>query len=128
MAINAYLASLKAIVDRYAAMHFVVSAQIALETRPGDQGYVSGAIIFSDGSRLHWREYLDATNQQIDKLMYTYHYQDASARLVFRYDNSTHRPALVSPEHRHTPPGVEPFAAPSLADVLLEIAAMNQWA
>jgi hypothetical protein len=55
------------------------------------------------------------------KVMYTYHYQDAGDRLVFRYDNAQHRPTLGSDEHKHTPDGVVAAPAPTLEDVLAEI-------
>lgn len=34
--------------------------------------------------------------------MYTYHYQGADNRLIFRYDNARHRPPLRALEHKHT--------------------------
>ncbi|MBI5303180.1 MAG: hypothetical protein HY868_13690 [Chloroflexi bacterium] len=114
--------------DRFAATSFVVSATVFFDTRPGEQGFLSGTVRFVDNSELYFREYVDATDKRIEKVMYTYHYQDAAAQLIFRYDNSAHRPALVSPEHRHSASDIQVAAAPNLEDVLLEIAVTKHWA
>ena len=95
--------------------------------RPGDQGYLTGAVIFADDSKLHFSEYVDQTGDVVDKLMYTYHYQDTDNQLIFRYDNALHRPALSSIEHKHLPTQITAAPAPTLDDVLAEIATMRGW-
>ena len=125
--IQAYFSQIKALVDKYAATHFVVDVNVSFETRPGEQGYLTGLITFADGSVLHFREFLDSTEGTVDKLMYTYHYQDAADRLIFRYDNARHRPALRSLEHKHTPEQVVAAPAPTLEGVLVEIVVARGW-
>lgn len=125
--IQAYFSQIKAIVDQYAATHFVLDANVSFEMRPGEQGYLTGSIIFADGSALYFREFLDAIKDTVDKLMYTYHYQDASNKLIFRYDNARHRPPLRSLEHKHTPRQVIEAPAPILEDVLAEIVTAKGW-
>jgi len=125
--IQTYFAQVKAIVDQYAVTSFVLDTEVSFETRPGEQGYLSGSITFVDGSVLYFREYLDAFKGTVDKLMYTYHYQDASNQLVFRYDNARHRPPLRSLEHKHTPGQVVEAPAPALEDVLAEIVVARGW-
>jgi hypothetical protein len=115
-----YFTRLKAILDRYAATPFVLHVKFSFETRPGGQGYLSGSVIFQDGSALHFSEFLDTTPSAIDKLMYTYH-------LVFRYDNARHRPPLASTDHKHIPGNVTIAPTPSLDDVLAEIATLKGW-
>jgi len=125
--IQTYFAQVKAIVDQYAVTSFVLDAEVSFETRPGEQGYLTGSITFVDGSVLYFREYLDAFRGTVDRLMYTYHYQDASNQLVFRYDNARHRPPLRSLEHKHTPGQVIEAPAPALEDVLAEIVVDRGW-
>ena len=89
--------------------------------RPGAQGYLNGAVIFVDGSVLHFTEFLDEAYEQVEKVMYTYHYQDTHQQLVFRYDNACHRPLLPLREHKHIPEQIVASPAPLLAEVLAEI-------
>ena len=125
--IQAYFNQIKAIVDQYAATPFVLDANVSFEMRPGQQGYLTGSIIFADGSALYFREFLDVDKDTVDKLMYTYHYQDAGNQLIFRYDNARHRPPLHSLEHKHVPGQVIEAPAPTLEDVLAEIVISKRW-
>lgn len=84
------------------------------------RGFIAGMLQFSDGSELHFREFVDVTLSE-PRLMYAYHYQDANKVLIFRYDNAAHRPLLPQAEHKHRPTGVEVSLAPTLAQVMDEI-------
>lgn len=95
-----------------------------MENRAGGQGYLAGSITFQDGSILFLREYLSVASTQVQREMYSYHYQDAAQQLRFRYDNALHRPQLGTREHKHTPEGIVAGAAPTLAEVLQEIVAL----
>lgn len=125
--IQTYFTQTKTLLDRYTVASFVLDVSVKFDTRPGDQGYLTGIITFLDGSTLHFSEYLDQAGETVDKLMYTYHYQDAQNQLIFRYDNARHRPILPSPEHKHTPDQVYETPAPSLQEVLVEIAMRGGW-
>lgn len=125
--IQNYFNRIKAQIDQYTATSFVLDANVSFETRPGEQGYLAGSITLVDGSILHFTEFLDAVKETVDKLMYTYHYQDASNQLIFRYDNARHRPLLHSLDHKHTPEQVVETLAPTLEDVLAEIAMVKGW-
>lgn len=125
--IKAYFTQVKAIVDQYAAATFVLETSINFELRPGDQGYLTGTVTFVDDSVLYFREYLDATGDGVDKVMYAYHYQDASNHLIFRYDNARHRPLLSSLEHKHLPHQSVETPVPTIEDVLAEIATFKGW-
>ena len=98
--IQTYFTQIKRIIDQYATTSFVLEAQIQFDMRPGNQGYLTGTLIFADGSKLHFSEYVDQTGEVVAKLMYTYHYQDTGNQLIFRYDNALHKPALPSVEHK----------------------------
>ena len=119
--IQRYFEQIRACVDLYAATDFVLSASVNCEMRPGAQGYLSGAVMFVDGSILHFTEFLDEVRGQVEKVMYTYHYQDVDHQLIFRYDNARHRPPLPMREHKHRPEQVIASPAPLLAEVLAEV-------
>jgi hypothetical protein len=125
--IQTYFAQIKRIIDQYAATNFVLEARFNIDMRPGDQGYLTCTLTFVDDSKLHVSEYLDQTGESVDKLMYTYHYQDADNRLIFRYDNARHKPALASVEHKHLPTQIIEAPAPALDEVLAEIVTTRGW-
>lgn len=126
--IQSYFAQIKAVIDQYTAANFVLDSSLSFETRPGDQGYLHGVVVFVDKSRFFFREYLDVSDAKIDKLAYSFHYQDAASQLLFRYDNALHKPALSFVEHKHiSNAAIIPAEAPALADVLAEIAGRQGW-
>ncbi len=126
--IQGYFDKIKTIFDQYALTRFVLESNVNFETRPGGQGYLCGKTTFTDGSFLNFSEYLDQTEERVDKLMYTYHHQDARKQLVFRYDNAHHSTGLRYPEHKHTPEQIIEASAPTLDDVLAEIVTIKGWA
>lgn len=125
--IEDYFAQVKAIVDQYAAASFVLEALVSFETRPGEQGYLEGAVTFMDRSVLHFKEFLDRAGEAVDKLMYSYHYHGTNQELIFRYDNARHRPSLPSREHKHLPEEIVAAPAPTLEAVLTEIIVFQGW-
>ena len=108
-------------------MPFVLDVALNFESRPGDQGYLTGELTFVDGSQLHFREFLDTAEGAVEKLMYTYHYQNIDATLIFRYDNALHRPAFSSREHKHSSEGIQIHSTPMLEDVFLEVVEYKSW-
>jgi len=125
--IQTYFTQIKRIIDQYAATSFVLEAQIRFDLRPGDQGYLTGTVIFADDSKLHFSEYVDQTGEVVDKRMYTYPYQDTGNQLIFRYDNALHKPALPSVGHKHLPAQTTEVPPPILDEVLAEIATTRGW-
>jgi hypothetical protein len=107
LGIEEYLSQIQALLDRYAAASFVVSVSVTTDRRPGEQGFVSGKVQFTDGSTLYFREYLDADTQTVEKLMYVYHYQDTAGKMILRYDNAAHRPSPHSFDHKHDATGIK---------------------
>jgi hypothetical protein len=106
----------------------VLDARVSFELRPGDQGYVTGSVLFRDQSTLFFREYLDSSAGQVSKLMCSYHWQDADELLVFRYDNARHRPPLAMLDHKHTADGIVSSQEPTLGTVLAEVVTTAEWA
>lgn len=126
--IQTYFTRIKAPLDLHTATNFVLDVTVQFETRPGNQGYLYRHIVFVDGSRFFFREYLDAVGTNIDKLMYSYHFQEEDAQLVFRYDNARHKPALPFRNHKHIFPNeIVAADSPTIDDVLAEIAERQGW-
>ena len=85
-------------------------------------GFVRGAIEFTDGSALHYRELVDL-RQPLRLVMYSYHYQGADGKLIFRYDNAAHHMQVNTfPHHKHIgDKDIVAAQAPGLEAVLLEV-------
>lgn len=108
-----------------AIMHVVSTGQARIvdwqiDQRSNQRGYITGILIFEDGSELHFREFIDIT-RSVPRIMYAYHYQDTGKMMIFRYDNALHRPTLPQQEHKHTPAGIDISSTPTLEEVLDEI-------
>ena len=86
------------------------------------RGSIEGRLKFYDGSLLDFDEVVLVRGNQLVKLRYAYHYQNAAGNLVFRYDNAPHYPNILThPHHKHVEFEVEPAQAPDLGEVLREI-------
>jgi hypothetical protein len=120
--IEAYISHLKTLLDRYTSTPFVLHLRSDFEARPGGQCHLFGEVLFKDGSTFHFREFLDSTPQGIERMMYSYHFQDSQNRLVFRYDNARHRPPLATgAHHKHVPGGIQNVPSPTLEEALAEV-------
>lgn len=126
--IPVYFAAIKETIEQFAAARFVLDASITFDIRPGEQGYLTGLVIFEDFSSLHFKEFVDAAQGIVEKLSYSYHYQDESEILLFRYDNARHKPTLPFREHKHIASGtISEALSPSLGDVLMEVTQSKGW-
>jgi hypothetical protein len=121
-----YARAIQDVLDAVAATGEANVVSVRKDQRSLLRGFIAGMLQFSDGSELHFREFVDVSLPE-PRLMYAYHYQDANKMLVFRYDNAAHRPRLPQAEHKHTPVGVEISSAPTLAQVIDEILNRRQW-
>lgn len=121
MSFQVYLETIQNVLNEILSTGEAGLTEFQAESRSATMGFIAGVLRFNDGSELHFREYVDTTQSQ-PHVMYAYHYQDSDKRLRFRYDNAAHRPKLAQPEHKHTVSGVETAAAPTLQQVLDEIA------
>lgn len=120
MSFQAYLEQIQESLNSVLATDNAILTEFQVEIRSESAGFLAGVLKFEDESELHFREYVD-TGQLPSRLMYAYHYQDASNQLKFRYDNAAHRPALSKPDHKHTTQGVQTTRPPTLQEVLDEI-------
>ncbi len=101
----------------------ISASNIQLDKRTNRSGLIRGDLYFGDGSRLYFRELVNIEDMVV-RLMYTYHYQDASAQLIFRYDDTPHHSEMDTfPHHKHIEQegNVVASAPPSLVSVLDEI-------
>lgn len=110
-----------------AASPITSTFNITLDKRTPQVGLIRGEAHFVDGSRLHFRELVEAQANATICRMYSYHYQDANTALVFRYDDTPHHPNLSTfPHHKHDggESNVIAATATALTDVLREIEAL----
>ena len=101
----------------------ISASNIQLDKRTNHAGLIRGDLFFGDGSRLYFRELVN-TEDLVIRLMYSYHYQDASAQLIFRYDDTPHHTETDSfPHHKHIEQegNIVASAPPTLVSVLGEI-------
>ncbi len=86
------------------------------------RGAIEGRLKFYDNSLLEFDEAVLWRDEQVVKLRYVYHYQNAAGELIFRYDNAPHYPHISThPHHKHVGLEVEPAQPPDLSEVLREI-------
>ncbi len=120
MRIDAYFAQIRQAIDNCS---FVRNASILTDDRGTFEGFVRGDLVLSDGSRLHWREFVN-TEFGLHQIMYSFQYMDDQGNLIFRYDNTGHHANVSTfPHHKHegSMRKIVASAPPSLADVLAEI-------
>ncbi len=117
--VNGYLQRLY---DTVISRGYIEVEQLVFDNRSNERGTITGRLKYHDGSLLELGEVIILRNGQITKLRYSYHYQDASGELIFRYDNAPHYPNIPThPHHKHVGLVVEPAQAPDLSEVLREI-------
>ena len=75
-----------------------------------------------DNSFLEISEALAVEEGRVAWLSYRYHWQDATGRLVLRYDDAPHHPEIETfPHHKHLREAVVAAQRPALPDLLAEI-------
>ena len=115
-----YVAEVRRLLEEYSAIIADMSLEF-LEASPSE-GFIRGSIVFDNGYRLSFFEYIVVSGGRVERLKYRYHLEDDAGRLVFRYDNAPHHRGLPTfPHHKHLPDGrVVAAEPPSLRDVLEE--------
>ena len=111
MSLSHYLSDFRRGVERLDDYGFAESVGLHEEIRAGKQALIKVNVVLVDGSTLLIREYVD-TKYGIEKLSYAYQYQDRNGKLLFRYDNALHKPALDFKEHKHKSDGTVISAKP----------------
>jgi hypothetical protein len=115
-----YARKVQAAIDELIATGEARLVDLEIDSRSRLRGFIAGVLQFQNDTELHFREFVDVS-QSDSRLMYAYHYQDDQKKLIFRYDNAPHRPALPQLDHKHTSARIEPANAPTFGQVLDEI-------
>jgi len=112
------------ILNTITANPYVESQRLSFEERPPDAAYINGVIIFIDGTKLHFKEFVAYKSANINFLKYAYNYLAKDNTLVLRYDNALDPKAKALPTypaHKHLPDKLIAASRPSFEEVLKEI-------
>ena len=83
------------------ACPFVHSYNLVKDKRSLYIGFMEGSIKFTDNSILHFMEFVDVS-ERVEKYKYSYHYEDDTGVMIFRYDMAPHfRDIETFPHHKH---------------------------
>ena len=120
MLLNTYQNNIVSIIQKYVDNGYIMSFNFSVDTKSNYIGFIQGSLEFLQGSQLFFREYVDL-QESIEKLSYSFHYQDQYNNLIFRYDNAQHKPDLGYSEHKHIRDKIRPSKIPEIEQVILEI-------
>ena len=120
MLFNDYQTNIIAIIQKYTNDEWILSFNFSVDSRSDYVGFIQGNLEFSQGSRLFFKEYIDL-QESIEKLSYSFHYQDCENNLIFRYDNAKHKPDLGYTKHKHIKNKIIESETPNIEQVILEI-------
>lgn len=120
MLLSDYQFNLQTIIQKYVANGVILSFTFSVDNRSIYLGFIQGRLNFIDASILFFKEYVDL-QLSIDKLAYSFHYQDSANNLIFRYDNAKHKPDLGFSDHKHIKDKIISSSVPDLETVILEI-------
>lgn len=87
MLLNTYQNNVVSIIQKYVDSGYILSFNFSVDARSNYIGFIQGSLEFIQGSKLFFREYVDL-QESIEKLSYSFHYQDQDYNLIFRYDNA----------------------------------------
>ena len=119
--ITVYLRSIENTIN---SSSVVRTSSLYKDEREDEILFLRGDIRFTDGSYLHFREFVQIkVDLPPNPYTYAYHYQDVEEKLIFRYDNAPHYPELPSaPHHKHIgEKDVISASPPNLEEVIHEI-------
>lgn len=87
MFLSEYLGEPTKTIDKYAKSGIILSFEVESDFRTEKIGSIKGKILFIDGSKLFFTEYLDL-RYKIEKPTYSFHYQSKETNLIFQHDNA----------------------------------------
>ncbi|WP_222620605.1 DUF6516 family protein [Sphaerospermopsis sp. LEGE 00249] len=85
MSLNNYQADILVVIQKYLNQGWIISFNFSLDARSNYVGFIQVNLDFLRGSRLFFKEYIDL-QESLEKLSYSFHYQDNENNLIFRYD------------------------------------------
>jgi len=120
MFLNQYQTNFINIIQKYVKAGWIISFDFSVDSRSSYIGFIQGNLEFLDNSYLFFKEYINLQDS-IEKLSYSFHYQDQDNSLIFRYDNAKHKPDLGYANHKHIKDKVVPSEIPNIEQVIIEI-------
>jgi hypothetical protein len=118
---NEYLSKIE---ETVRSCFLMAAYQLNIDRKTQDMAFIAGQIDFVDGSTLDFKEFVEKTDDEIEKYKYGYNYRKDS-NVLFRYDNaldSGARSLNSFPHHKHTQDGKMIESHPvGLEEVLAEI-------
>lgn len=120
MLLTEYLRDFAETIAEYAETGLIIASELKADARAEKIGLIRATIVFENESRLFVTEYVDL-RYKIEKLTYSFHYQDKDGSMIFRYDNAKHKPDLGFNSHKHVKEKVLISEVPELKDILEEI-------
>jgi hypothetical protein len=120
MLLTEYLDDFAKAIDEFSKTDLIVASELKVDARTEKLGLIKAVVVFIDDSKLFITEYVDL-RYKLEKLTYSFHYQDKEGNLVFRYDNAPHKPALSFQNHKHSKETIFQSEIPELKEVLEEI-------
>ena len=121
MNINDYISELESIIN---SSPIVASYNLSIDRRTSDLVFISGRIDFRDGAALDFKEFIEGSDDNIEKFKYAYNYRKGADNL-FRYDNAPDPVAKgikTFPHHKHLRDGAIIEARQvKLSEVIAEI-------
>ena len=121
MPLNEYIEAVKTAVQKLDDYNFAESIESQSNVRKDNTAVLYIKVILIDKSELYVREYLDGRDR-VTKVSYSYQYQADDKSLLFRYDNSQHKPPLGFDEHKHQQDGsIIASPMPSIEAIIDEV-------
>jgi len=121
LSISDYTAELESVIN---SSTIASSYTLNIDRKTADIAFISGRIDFRDGTTLDFKEFIEGSEDTIEKYKYAYNYRTGSDS-IFRYDNAPDPSAKgikTFPHHKHLKDGaIVESRQVNLSDVISEI-------
>ena len=121
MSINDYIAGLESVIN---SSTIVSSYNLNIDRKTSDIAFISGRIDFRDGTTLDFKEFIEGSEDSIEKYKYAYNYRKETDS-IFRYDNApdpSTKGIKTFPHHKHLKNGtIVESQQVKLSDIISEI-------
>jgi len=100
LSINDYIINLESSINSFPA---VASYNFNVDRKTADIAFISGQIEFRDGSVLDFKEFIESSENKIEKFKYGYNFRKGPV-VFFRYDNAPDpnaKSVKTFPHHKH---------------------------
>jgi hypothetical protein len=100
LSISDYTAELESVIN---SSTIASSYNLNIDRKTADIAFISGRIDFRDGTTLDFKEFIEGSEDTIEKYKYAYNYRKGSDS-IFRYDNAPDPSAKgikTFPHHKH---------------------------